>query len=229
MAAANAGVSGRTPPSPWIGSAMMAAVDRETAGQQRRGSLTGTNRTPGQQRLERRAVVLVGSHRQRAERPAVKRVLERDELGARLAARVPVAPGELEARFDGLGAAVAEKRARQARELREALGQLSLQRVEEQIRGVQQRLRLVGDGARQPWVRMAERRDADARQQVEILASLRVEQADALAAHERDRLTSVRLQHVPRFARLNSSMVIVSISSQQVEVLRYIRQSRLPV
>ena len=39
-----------------------------------------------QQRLERRAVVLVGRDRQRSERAAVERLFERDELGARLAA-----------------------------------------------------------------------------------------------------------------------------------------------
>ena len=47
IAAANAGVSGRTPPSPWIGSTMIAAVFVETAASSAAGSLAGTKRTPG--------------------------------------------------------------------------------------------------------------------------------------------------------------------------------------
>ena len=147
--------------------------------------------------------MLVRGHRQRADRPAVERLLERDDLGARLAARVPVAARELQARLDRFGAAVAEERARQPRQARQPLGELALQRVKEQVRRVQQRLRLLGDRARQARMRVAERGHADARQQIEVLAALGVEQTHALAAHERDRLPPVGLQHVPRFPRLN--------------------------
>ena len=181
IAAANAGVSGRTPPSPWIGSAMIAAVDRETAASSASGSFDRHEPDARQQRLERCAVVLVRGHRQRAKRAAVERLLERDEFGARLAARVPVAARELEAGLDRFGAAVAEERARQARQLRQPLGQLALERMEEQVRRVEQRLRLIRDRARQPRMRMAERGDADAGQQVEILAPVRVVQPHALA------------------------------------------------
>ena len=118
-------------------------------------------------------------------------------------ARVPVAPRKLQARLDRLRAAVAEERARQARELRQALGELPLQRVKEQVRRVDQRLRLVGDRARQARVGVAERRDADAGQQVEILAALRVEQAHAFAADEGNRLPAVGLQDMPCFECLN--------------------------
>ena len=52
-------------------------------------------------------------------------------------------------------------------------------------------------------MRVAERGDADARQQIEILAPLGVVQPHALAAHERDRRALVRLQHVSRLERLN--------------------------
>ena len=117
--------------------------------------------------------------------------------------RVPVAPRELEAGFHRLGAAVAEKGARQPRQLRQPLRELPLQRVVEQVRGVDQRLRLIGDRPRQPRMRVAERRDADPRQQIEVFAPVGVVQPDALAAHERDRQTLVRLQDVSRFARLN--------------------------
>ena len=40
-----------------------------------------------------------------------------------------------------------------------------------------QRVRLIGDRARQPRVRVAERGDADAGEQVVVLAAIRVEQA----------------------------------------------------
>ena len=112
--------------------------------------------------------------------------------GARLAARVPVAARELQARLDRFGAAVAEERARQPGQVRQPLGELALQRMVEQVRRVDQRLRLIGDRARQARMRVAERRDADARQQIEILAALGVVQTDALAAHERDRLRAGR-------------------------------------
>ena len=50
-----------TPPSPCIGSAMMAAVDDETRREQRRGIVHGHETHARQQRLERRAVVLVAT------------------------------------------------------------------------------------------------------------------------------------------------------------------------
>ena len=58
---------------------------------------------------------------------------------------IPVAARELQARFDRLGAAVAEERALQSRQRRELRRQLALQRVVIEVRRVNQRLRLVGD------------------------------------------------------------------------------------
>ncbi len=91
---------------------------RRLAGDQpieRRRIVGRRERDAGQQRLERVAVVLVPGHRQRAERAPGERVIEGDELGARLAARVPVAARELQAGLVGLAAAVAEEGAAQAR------------------------------------------------------------------------------------------------------------------
>ena len=122
---------------------------------------------------------------------------------ARLAARVPVAPREFQAGFDGLRPAVAEERARQTRERGEALGEPPLQRVKEQIRRVEQRLRLIRDRAGQPGVRVSEGGDADPGQQVQICATVDIVEPDALAAHERHRRATVGLQHVPGFERLN--------------------------
>ena len=47
IAAANAGVSGRTPPSPCTGSAMIAAVRADTAAFSAAGWFTGMNFTDG--------------------------------------------------------------------------------------------------------------------------------------------------------------------------------------
>ena len=79
------------------------------------------------------------------------------------ALRVPVAPRELQARFNGLGAAVAEEGAIQTGASRERRGDFGLQRMKEQVRRVEQRVRLRRDRVRQARVRVAERRDADAR------------------------------------------------------------------
>src|SRR5206468_4442572 len=116
------------------------------------------------QRRERRTVMLVRGDRQRAERAAVKGFLEREDLGTRFAACVPVTACELQARLDRFCAAVTEERTLQAREIREPLGERTLERVVEQIRRMQQRARLLGDGTRQPGVRVAQRCDADTRQ-----------------------------------------------------------------
>ena len=81
IAAANAGVSGRTPPSPCTGSAMIAAVVRRHRRRERRGVVRPARTcTAGSSGSNGVAVVLVRGDRQRAERAAVKRLVERDEL-----------------------------------------------------------------------------------------------------------------------------------------------------
>ncbi len=127
-----------------------------------------------QQRCERRAIVVVPRHRQRPHRPAVKRLLEGDDARPlRVLLRVPVAARELQARFDRLRAAVAEEGARQPREVRQPRREFPLQRVEVQVRRVNQRRRLLGDGGGQARIGVAERAHADAGDQIEIAATLR--------------------------------------------------------
>src|SRR5262249_56902612 len=99
---------------------------------------------------ERRGLVLVGRDRQRAERSPVERRVDRDDLVARLALRVPIAARELQTGLDRLGAAVAEKRAREARQVCQPLGELPLQRMVEEVRRVDERLALFADRAREP-------------------------------------------------------------------------------
>ena len=152
-------------------------------------------------RREGRAVVLVPGHRQRAERAAVERVLERDEPRARRALRVPVTPGELQARLDRFGPAVADERALEARQRRETRGQRRLQGVVKEVRRVHQRCRLIGDRGGQARVSVAERGHADARQQVEIRAPVGVVQPDAFTAHEDHGRAAVGLEDVGRVER----------------------------
>ena len=143
----------------------------------RLGSLRVHERHRPEQRRERRPVMLVVRHRQRAQRAAGEPALDRDEPGSLgRALRVPVAARELEARLDRFGAAVAEERAREARELRQPRRRLGLKRVVVQVRRVQQRRRLVGDRGREPGMRVAERGDADAGDEVEVLAAVDVVQ-----------------------------------------------------
>ena len=95
-------------------------------------------------------------------------------MRCRLALGVPVAARELQARLDRFRAAVAEERARQTGELRQPRGRLRLERVVVEVRGVQQRGRLIGDRRREARMRVTERRHADARDEVEILAAFDV-------------------------------------------------------
>ena len=66
-----------------------------------------------------------------------------------------------------------------------------------------QRLRLIRDRTRQPGVRVAERGDADSREQVEVFAPLCVVEPNALPPHEGNRRALVDLQNVSRLACLN--------------------------
>src|SRR5262245_43333652 len=129
-------------------------------------------------------------------------VLEGDKSGPGLALRLPVLPRELQAALHRFGAAVAEERAVEARARAELVRQFALQRVVEKIRRVQQRRRLSHEGRRQRRMSVAERGDANARQEVEVRAAIDVEQTHALAAFEHDGKPLVVLQDVLRLSRL---------------------------
>ena len=64
-----------------------------------------------------------------------------------------------------------------------------------------QRLGLLGDGAARPRCACPSDGDADAGEQVVVLATIGIVETHALATHERDRQPSIRLQHMPRFPR----------------------------
>src|SRR5262245_66213301 len=84
----------------------------------------------GDQRLERLTVFLLFGDRERAHRPAVKRIKKRDEFGLAFATP-PALPcaRELQRAFVGLRAGVAEEDARQPGSPRQALGELDRKSV----------------------------------------------------------------------------------------------------
>ncbi len=66
-----------------------------------------------------------------------------------------------------------------------------------------ERARLFREGGGERRIRVAERRHADAGDEVEVAAAVLVHQVDALAAREHDRRARVRLQHAASFERLH--------------------------
>ena len=95
-----------------------------------------------------------------------------------------VGAGELQRGLPGFGAGVAEEDAVEAGEFGEAQGELGGAAVVEEVAGVQQRLRLRGDGGGDGRVVVAERADADAAEQVEVVVAVLVAQVDAFAGDE---------------------------------------------
>ena len=115
-----------------------------------------------------------------------------EALGAAVGLAVPA--GELDRALVGLGAGVGEEHRAAAAEQRvEARRDLRLPLVEVEVRHVQQRAGLVGDRVGDGRVRVAERRDREAAEEVEVLLALAVPELHALAAHERDREPAVGL------------------------------------
>ena len=108
-----------------------------------------------------------------------------------------VAARELDRALVGLGAGVGEEHATAAAEQRvEPLGDPGLHVVVIEVRHVQQRARLIGDRVGDLGMRVTERRDREAREEVEVALALAVPEHRALTAHERDRQPAVGLHHV---------------------------------
>ena len=171
---------------------------RGDAPRDRRGS---TKVTPGTSGCERGAVVLVPRHRQRAHRPAVERVGEGDEVRC---AASPCVCQKRRANFRHASTASAPLLQKNARgrpdSCRQPRRQLPLQRVVEQVRRVQQRRAPASAIARaSAGMRVAERGDADAGDQVEIALARRASNsAQPSPRLEHDRRAPVDLQHVLR-------------------------------
>ena len=103
---------------------------------------------------------------------------------------------QLDRTFDGFGAAVREKHAIQARELDEFLGEPSLVLVAVEVRNVDQFGGLVTNRLHDSRVRVAERVDAQAGDEVEVLLPLEVEEENSFAALKGDRVAVVSLEKI---------------------------------
>ena len=146
----------------------MPAVRSPTASLQR-GDVVGRHELHArQQRLEIVPVLGLPGDRERAQRAAVEGVLQRDDLvlvGADLAA---VRADHLQRAFHGLGAGVGEEAALEPADLGQPLGQRSLVLVVVEVRRVDQQAGLLADDLHDARMRVAERVDADAGDQVQV-------------------------------------------------------------
>ncbi len=94
----------------------------------------------------------------------------------------------------GFGAAVAKEDAVEAADLGEAEGEFGGVLVEVEIGGVDEAGALLRDGFFDGGVGVAERGDADAAEEVEIVLAVFVAQEDALSADEKVGIAFIRLQ-----------------------------------
>ena len=76
---------------------------------------------------------------------------------------------------------------------------------------MQERARLIGDRVGDLGMRVAERRDRETGEEVEVALALAVPEHGALAAHERDRQPAVGLHHVLGVERARSSLERVAV------------------
>ena len=153
----------------------------------------------GDERFEALPVLRLPRGGQRGERAAVEGGLRADDDVAGGAVReVRVAAHELDRGLVGLGAAVAEEGAGPGDPGGELLGEPHRPGVAVQVRDVHQRPALLADRPHDRRVAVAEAVDRDPADQVEIGAPLVVEDAAALAAHERQARGVVVLQQDPR-------------------------------
>ena len=126
--------------------------------------------------MERLLLLRLPGRRQGRERPAVERAVHGHDVVALLAAaRLAVAPGELDRALVRLRARVREEHASAPAEERvEPGGQPGLEVVVIEVGDVRERARLVGERIGDGGMRVPDRRDGEPRQEVEVLAAFRV-------------------------------------------------------
>ncbi len=126
----------------------------------------------GNDRPERLAILGLVGGRDGAEGAAVEALLEREKLRADrfafAAQQAGMGARQLQRAFPGFGAGVGEEDAIQAGALGEPQRKLRLALVIEEVRGVDERAALLGDGLLDRRMAVAERVDADAAEQIEI-------------------------------------------------------------
>ena len=147
----------------------------------------------GQQGFKVLAVLGLAGDGDGPDGTAVEGVIEGEDLG-------PVGSGvgaeDLDGAFHGLGAGVGEEDAVEAGDLAQALGQFAGVLVIVEIRGVEEQGGLLLNHLGDARVGVAEGVDADAAEQVEILAVIETVEVAALAASQRQRVTGVGGHHI---------------------------------
>ena len=148
------------------------------------------------QRLEAGLHLAAGGGRQRRQRAAVEGLLHDDDRRLGDTAVVAVLARDLDRRFVGFQAGIAEEHLVQAGDGGDAVGGLLLQRDLEQVGRVDDAADLLGERAHQARVVVPERVDRDAGERIEVLLARLIPQPYALASHERDRLAGVGVHDV---------------------------------
>ncbi len=122
----------------------------------------------------------------------VKSLVERDDLvGVAVPHPLHVAPGQLDLRFVGLRAGIAEEGLAEVGEGEQLLGQIELFLLIKKVAHVDELAGLFFDDLRQFLVAMPEARHRDARQQVDVFLAVDVGKPGALAAGDGDGIAPV--------------------------------------
>ena len=174
------------PDSPWIGSSRTAAVSAVTAAASAAASFRGTTLKPGTSGANGACFDSCGV----ADSAPIVRPWKPPSMHHELAAGAALAR-ELERALDRLGAGVAQEHPAAEREVGQPLRQPHARLRVEEIPHVHQPAGLLAHRVDHRRVAVAELRDRDAREEVEVLVALVVPQARALAPHELDGIPGV--------------------------------------
>ncbi len=148
------------------------------------------------QRFEILAVLGLPRDRERAERPSVEGIVQRDHLVLIRVNRAPVRVRHLERALHRLRPGIAEEAALQPAHLRQPFGQRALILVVIEVGSMQQEARLRADDFGDPRMRVAQRVDTDPGDQVQVSLAREVVEIAALTAGQHERITRIILQQI---------------------------------
>ncbi len=161
----------------------------------------------GNDGAERLAVLFFECGRDSAEGAAVKALLEgkklRSDVDAFAALEAGIDARQLHCAFPCFRPGIGEEDTIQAGALGEAQRQFRLTLVIIQIRGMDERAALAGDGFFNDGVAVAERVDTNAAEQVKVLRTVLVNDVNTLTRHKEDGAAVISLQQQPAFRGAN--------------------------
>src|ERR1022692_3004526 len=152
-----------------------------------------------QQRLEILAVFGLAGDGEGTQRAAVKGIIERDDFVLAGPVLVAVRPDHLQRAFHGLAATVSKEGTLEAAGFGQLFGQGPLVFVVVKIRGVDQQGGLLADHLDDAGMRVAQRFDADARDEVEVAGTIDVVNVTALSPVHDQWIAAVVLEQVLAF------------------------------